>query len=663
MKLEYIATTFPDNTRNIQRTQVPFVKDNGQERQAVNLHPDVEFQTFEGFGGAFTDSAGYVYAQMNQKDKERMLSSYFGTDQMNYRLGRVHADSCDFSVNQYEAMSDSADRALNSFTLDRTRQYVIPMVKDAEKVLTLPVELMLSPWSPPAFMKTNGERCHGGKLKPEYRDFWADYLCRYIRELRAEGLNIRRMSIQNEPKAVQTWDSCIYSPEEERDFLKDHLHPALVRHGLENVEVFIWDHNKERLYERACVILDKETAPMVAGLAFHWYSGDHFEALELVRKRFPDKKLILSEACIEYSMANIPMDKAILRQFLKSGFMEKGKLFPTETGTPQGGTISTVICNMVLDGIEPLLKAHFFRKWVNGKMYNPKVNFTRYADDFIVTGASPELLRQDVKPLLQKFLLERGLTLSEEKTVITHIDDGFDFLGCNVRKFNGKLLTRPSKAGIKAFLAKVRGIIRQNKSAQQKDLIMRLNPVIRGWVNFHRFNVSSKAFHYVDAQIFFALWRWAKRRHHNKGARWIAKRYFHRVYHRTWTFSCQWRREDGEVGYYALEYASDTKIARFPAVRDGANPYDEAWQLYFEERETEKMRVSVKGNHTLRRLFNKQKGLCALCGERLTLETGGRCHKYRFGRQTANYLVHPDCHRKIHAFQTLQPAYCGSDRL
>ena len=365
----------------------------------------------------------------------------------------------------------------------------------------------------------------------------------------------------------------------------------------------------------------------------------------------------------DWILEHIPMDKDILKQFLKSGYIEQGQLHTTEAGTPQGGTISTVICNMVLDGMEKMLRGHFQRTWTNGRIFNPKVNFTRYADDFIVTGASPEILEYEVKPMIQKFLKERGLTLSQEKTIITHIDDGFDFLGCNVRKYNGKLLIRPSKTGIKSFLAKIRGIIRQNKAASQQDLIMRLNPVIRGWVNFHRFNVSSKAFQYIDAQIFFALWRWAKRRHHNKGARWIAKRYFHRIYHRNWTFSCQWKREDGTTGYYALEYASDTKIARFPAIRDKANPYDEEWQLYLEERETEKMRVSVAGNRTLRRLFNQQKGLCALCGEKLTLETGGRCHKYKNGLQTANYLVHPNCHLKIHTFQSFQPAYCGSNRL
>lgn len=365
----------------------------------------------------------------------------------------------------------------------------------------------------------------------------------------------------------------------------------------------------------------------------------------------------------EWIMQHIPMDKVILHQFLKSGYVETGKLFPTETGTPQGGTISTTICNMVLDGLEPLLNANFKRYWTNGAQVNPVVNFTRYADDFIITGRSPELLENEVKPIVRDFLQKRGLTLSEEKTVITHIDDGFDFLGCKIRKYDGKLLTTPSRRSVKAFLGKVRGIIKQNRTAKQQDLIVRLNPVIRGWVNFHRFNVSSKTFSYVDAQIFHALWKWAKRRHYNKGSRWIAKRYFHRVNNRNWTFSVQWKREDGTIGYFALEYASDTKIVRFPAIRDGANPYDENWQLYLEERETEKMRITIKGNHTLRRLFKLQQGKCALCGELLTLDTGGCCHKYNHGGQTINALVHPYCHSRIHQFDSYQPAYCGSNRL
>lgn len=365
----------------------------------------------------------------------------------------------------------------------------------------------------------------------------------------------------------------------------------------------------------------------------------------------------------EWILKRIPMDKAILRQFLKSGYIETGKLFPTETGTPQGGTISTTICNMVLDGLEPMLKARFKPHRVGGELINPVVNFTRYADDFIITGRNPELLEDEVKPIVKEFLRERGLALSEEKTVITHIDNGFNFLGCNIRKYNGKLLTKPSKASVKAFLGKVRGIIKQNRTTKQQDLIARLNPVIRGWVNFHRFNVSGEIFRYVDMQIFRALWKWAKRRHHNKGGRWITKRYFHRVNTRNWTFAVEWKREDGTTGYFALEYASDTKIVRFPAIRDGANPYEGDWQLYFEERETEKMRITVKGNYTLRKLFKSQQGVCALCGEPLTIETGGRCHKYNNGGQIMNALVHPICHRNIHQFNSFQPAYCGSNRL
>jgi RNA-directed DNA polymerase len=218
-----------------------------------------------------------------------------------------------------------------------------------------------------------------------------------------------------------------------------------------------------------------------------------------------------------------PMDTEILHKFLKSGYMESGKLHATETGTPQGGTISPVLCNMALDGLESLLRQKFKRQWRNGKMYNPKVNFTRYADDFIITGESRELLENEVLPIVQHFMEQRGLTLSPEKTIITNIEDGFDFLGCNIRKHKRKLLIKPSKDNVKGFLSKVRGIIRQHRTSTQTELIRALNPVIRGWVNFQRFNVSSVIFQGVDMQIFQALWRWAKRRHHNKGMRWIAK--------------------------------------------------------------------------------------------------------------------------------------------
>lgn len=305
MKLNAITTVFPLGERLTQTYTAVFVPDNGLENHVINLYPQAVDQRFEGFGGAFTDAAAAVFAQMGETNRQMLLRSYFTEEGLNYRLGRLPLDSCDFATHLYEAMSDPTDRAMDSFSLADTERYILPFLRAAQTQRGGPLELMVSPWSPPAFMKTNGQRAHGGKLKPEMRDFWAEYLCRYILALRKEGFLVRRMTLQNEPAAVQTWDSCIYTAEEERDFVKLHLAPALRRNGLEDVEIFLWDHNKERLYERACVVCqDPEANALVTGFAFHWYSGDHFEAVELVHRQFPDKKLVLSEACIEYSKFN-----------------------------------------------------------------------------------------------------------------------------------------------------------------------------------------------------------------------------------------------------------------------------------------------------------------------------------------------------------------------
>lgn len=300
LRLQYITTTFPNDTRIIESTESSFQMDTGIENHVINLYPDVRDQVFEGFGGAFTESAGYVYSLLNQEQKQELLYRYFDPANINYRLGRITLDSCDFSLSEYEAISDETDRALERFSLKRLEKYVLPFIYDAQKVSVRNLEFMISPWSPPSFMKTNGKRNEGGHLRQGYESFWADYICKYILELRKLGIRIRRLSLQNEPNAVQKWDSCIYSAQEEKTFLRDYLYPALQKSHLTDVEIFIWDHNKERLYERACEIIDSETCSMIAGAAFHWYSGDHFETLDLFRRRFPDKKLILSEACIEY---------------------------------------------------------------------------------------------------------------------------------------------------------------------------------------------------------------------------------------------------------------------------------------------------------------------------------------------------------------------------
>lgn len=301
MKLE-LFTTYGTGTWQEQFHQVvAFQKDQGLENQVVNLYPDVKFETIEGFGGAITDAAAYVYSLMNEEQKRQLMTTYFSPEKMNYGIVRIHMDSCDFSTEMYEAMSDAEDIEMKSFSFARTEKYILPMLEDAQKTAGKPLKLMLSPWSPPAFMKTNGQRTYGGSLKPEYRAMWANYICRYIVEFEKRGYQVQRMSLQNEPKAVQTWDSCIYTAKEEKEFLRDFMYPALKAHGLEHVEIFIWDHNKERVYERICEIVDDSTRDMVAGIAFHWYSGDHFEALELVRNKFCDKKMIISESCIEYS--------------------------------------------------------------------------------------------------------------------------------------------------------------------------------------------------------------------------------------------------------------------------------------------------------------------------------------------------------------------------
>lgn len=272
------------------------------ETQVINLYPELTYETFEGFGGAVTEAAGYVYSLMDEEQKKQLLETYFSKENMNYRLVRIHLDSCDFCLDMYEAMSDPEDKGLASFSFDRTEQYIIPMLDDIRKIAGDDLKLMLTPWSPPAFMKTNGNRKKGGKLKPEYRQMWAEYICRYIKEFRERGFHVQRISLQNEPKAAQTWDSCLFTAEEEKVFLRDFMYPSMLDRGYDDIEVFIWDHNKERIYERVRDVVDESTKDMVAGAAFHWYSGDHFESMDLVRKLYPDVKMIMSESCLEYRL-------------------------------------------------------------------------------------------------------------------------------------------------------------------------------------------------------------------------------------------------------------------------------------------------------------------------------------------------------------------------
>ena len=274
-----------------------------QEKDLINLYPEITYQRIEGFGGAFTDAAGYVFSQMPKDLQDRFIHDYFSGDGLGYTCGRTSVDSCDFALETYESDGTPEDKAFERFDVSRSTRYALPLLLAAQKEAGREISLMFTPWSPPAWMKTNGSRLHGGHLKEDNYDRWAEYICRYLKEFVRLGAKPVYLSPQNEPKAAQTWDSCLFSAEEERVFVRDHLYPALVRNGLQQVQLLIWDHNKERALDRALRILgDPETEKKVSGVAVHWYSGDHFEALQMIRDAFPDKKIVFSEACVEYSL-------------------------------------------------------------------------------------------------------------------------------------------------------------------------------------------------------------------------------------------------------------------------------------------------------------------------------------------------------------------------
>ena len=353
----------------------------------------------------------------------------------------------------------------------------------------------------------------------------------------------------------------------------------------------------------------------------------------------------------KWLLENIPMDKTILRKWLKAGYLDKGVFNMMDEGTPQGGIISPVLANMALDGLEKRLKEMFSPN----RRPKPKVNFVRYADDFIVTGVSKELLETQVLPFIQQFMGERGLELSIEKTHITHIEDGFDFLGQNIRKYNGKLLIKPSKKNITRFLEKVRQTIKSNKTATAGNLILLLNPMILGWANYHRHVVSKKVFSNIDKAIFEALWQWARRRHHNKGARWVRNRYFRSIGTRSWVFTGVVRDKGDQQREVRLASAARVPIQRHTKINSQANPFDPKWEIYFERRIAAKMMNNPLRKKSLQRLWSSQNGICPICNQKITEETGWHRHHIialsNGGLDIPSNLVllHPNCHRQVHA--------------
>jgi len=355
----------------------------------------------------------------------------------------------------------------------------------------------------------------------------------------------------------------------------------------------------------------------------------------------------------EWLLSNVVIEQPVLRKWLKAGFMENLVLHPTEEGTPQGGPISPVLANLTLDGLERVLRGRYPKH--SEESYRAKVNLTRYADDFFITGTTKEVLMEEVMPLVKDFLTPRGLELSPEKTRITHIEDGFDFLGQNVRRYNGKLIIKPSKKNTKAFLSKVRGFIKANKQLNVGELIAHLNPVIRGWANYHQHVVSKRVFSKADHEIFRCLWRWATRRHPNKGKRWVKNRYFRTQGSRNWIFSGELRKRDGTKKTADLFRADSRPIRRHIKIKGEANPYDPQWETYFEKRLDVKMEVSLRGRRKLLYLWKQQNGLCPNCNRKITKITGWHSHhiiwRSRGGSDGAEnrVMLHPTCHKQIHS--------------
>lgn len=264
----------------------------------VSIYPTVRRQRFQGFGGAFTEAAAYCYQQLPDSKRRAFMDAYFGPEGLRYSVGRTHLNSCDFSLGNYACLEGPED---SFFRTERDQKYLIPMIQDAQKAAGHSIGLLASPWSPPAFMKTNHDMNHGGSLKEEYRELWAACMAKYVAFYRSQGCAVNMVSVQNEPAAVQTWDSCIYSGEEEGEFSLL-LRRALDTAGCGDVQVLAWDHNKDLFVYRAEDTLSVPGAGQaLAGFALHWYTGDHFDAIRFVKERWPDKAVWFTEGCVEYS--------------------------------------------------------------------------------------------------------------------------------------------------------------------------------------------------------------------------------------------------------------------------------------------------------------------------------------------------------------------------
>ena len=385
--MEIIRTIQSRKTNNVfleDVSNVKFRKDDKILSNFIRINSKIKYQTIIGFGGAFTEASAHVLATLPKEKQQQIIKSYFGKDGNAFNLGRVHINSCDFGLGNYTYVEDG-DLDLHTFNIKHDTKEIIPMIKMAYKE-SKDMKLLASPWSPPAYMKTNNNMNYGGKLLKEYYDLWSRYIIKYLDEMEKQGIHISMLTVQNEPLATQTWDSCIYLPEDERDFIKDYMGPALLN-SHKDVDLYIWDHNRgDVLVDYATRILDDKRAnKYVKGLAFHWYVSEDFASLSKFHEMYPDKTLLFTEGCVEFGYKGgydeakafdngIRYAHHMINDFnnFSTGFID-WNLILDENGGP----------NHVFNNCEaPVMVTH------DGKIiYNPSYYFIGHFSRFVKKGA------------------------------------------------------------------------------------------------------------------------------------------------------------------------------------------------------------------------------------------------------------------------------------
>ena len=343
-------------------------------------------------------------------------------------------------------------------------------------------------------------------------------------------------------------------------------------------------------------------------------------------------------------MGNFP-NRELIKGWLKAGFVFQGKFEPTEQGTPQGGVISPLYANIGLHGLEKFIKT-----------INSKLGVVRYADDFIVTARDKESLETAQDPI-QAWLSERGLEFSAEKTLITSMEEGFDFLGFNSRHYNGKLLIKPAKKKVLAFCKRIGEEVKNLNGAKQEDLIRKLNPILRGFANYYKGAVSKETFGYISHRVWQYLWRWAKRRHPNKNTKWVRKRYFKTIKGNRWTFACTISDRRGKDKNFVLYQVAKTAVERHIKVKGDASPDDPSLKEYWEKRHQKHGKSRFEKGSKLYKIAENQKWICPSCGEPLfngeEIDTHHIVPVAEGGTDDVENLqhLHKECHKQVHKTQ------------